>query len=677
MPNRLADETSPYLLQHAGNPVDWHPWGDEAFALARRLDKPVLLSIGYAACHWCHVMAHESFEDEAIAELMNRNFVNIKVDREERPDVDSIYMSAVQALTNQGGWPMTVFLTPEGKPFYGGTYFPPQPRYGMPSFPQLLHSITDAWQTKRSEIENSADGIAKHLQESTALSIQRVALSPDLLDQALNGIIRKFDAEQGGFSAAPKFPPSMTLEFLLRLAAANDAPVALQMAEFTLTRMANSGLYDQIGGGFARYATDNDWLVPHFEKMLYDNALLARVYLHAYQLTGEPLYRRVATETLDFVARELREEQGGFFSSYDADSEGQEGKFYVWQLPEIAALLGKDAALFSRYYGVSAAGNWEQQNILHVTADLDTVAIEFGLTTAQARQRLSRAREILYEARSQRIWPGLDDKVLTSWNGLMLAAFAEAGRVLNHEPYTRIARANARFLFDTLRREDGRLMRTWKVGALARYDGYLEDYAYLADGLLALYQTTFETQWFSWAVELVELMLAHFYDEEQGGFYNTADDHESLLYRPKDLQDNATPSANAMAARVLLLLNLYTGDSRYWDIAEWAISGLYEFLARYPTGFAHWLGAATIILGDPLEVAIIGPLEDSATRALLDVTNTEFRPTTVVAAGQSTPIIPLLANRVQIDGRPTAYVCRRFVCNTPVTDPQALSEQLT
>jgi uncharacterized protein YyaL (SSP411 family) len=571
---------------------------------------------------------------------------------------------------------MTVFLTPDGRPFYGGTYFPPQPRYGMPSFPQLLASVADAWNHKRDEIENSATGIAEHLRQTATISGQTATLSADLFDQALNDITRKFDAEEGGFSSPPKFPPSMTIEFLLRLAVTNDDPAPLQMAEFTLTKMAESGMYDQVGGGFARYATDNKWLIPHFEKMLYDNALLARVYLHAYQVTQNPLYRRVVEETLDFVAREMREEQGGFFSSYDADSEGQEGKFYVWQLAEIEALLGDDAALFARTYDVTSAGNWEGRNILHITADLAAIAPEFGLTTEEARERLAHARQTLYEARAARAWPGLDDKVLTAWNGLMLAAFAEAGRVLENETYTRIATANAEFLFGAVRRDDGRLLRTWKAGSAAKYDGYLEDYAYLADGLLALYQTTFDTRWFTWARELAELMLAHFTDEERGGFYDTAEDHEDLLYRPKDVQDNATPSANAMAARVLLLLNLYTGDGRYWDVAERAVSGLYEFMARYPTGFAHWLGAATIILSDPQEVAIIGAPGDPDTIRLLQTVNAGFRPNAVVAAGASTPEIPLLADRPQLDGRATAYVCRRFVCQTPVTTPEDLAAQL-
>ena len=670
MTNRLAHEASPYLRQHAENPVDWYPWGDEALRAAREQDKPILLSIGYAACHWCHVMAHESFEDAATAELMNRHFINVKVDREERPDLDSIYMSAVVALTGQGGWPMTVALTPDGRPFFGGTYYPPTPRHGMPAFRQVLLALAEAWQERRGDVEGSAGEIADHLRQ-TALAEALGgggALSDDLLDQALNGLLRSFDSRLGGFGRAPKFPPSMTLEFLLRVYAQRGEPMSLHMAEHTLTKMAHGGIYDQLGGGFARYSTDERWLVPHFEKMLYDNALLARVYLHAWQVTGKPLYRRVVEETLDFVMREMRHDGGGFYSSYDADSEGEEGKFYVWTAGEIRAALGDDAAGFMATYDVSETGNWEGHNILHLPsgADEDQVA------------EMAAARRTLFDIRAGRVPPGLDDKVLTAWNGLMLAAFAEAGRVLYRPDYTAAAVANAEFLHATMRRADGRLLRSWQAAAGdARYNAYLEDYAFLADGLLALYETTFEPRWFAWARELADLMLAHFADPA-GGFFDTSDDHEALLHRPKDVQDNATPSGNGMAAHVLLRLGLFTGEGRYWDTAERMVAGLYEPMARYATAFAHWLGAAAFILGEPQELAIVGDPAAAGARALLDVVQRAYRPNLVVAAGEgaAAEVVPLLANRERLDGQAAAYVCRRFVCRRPVSDPVALAEQL-
>jgi uncharacterized protein YyaL (SSP411 family) len=676
MPNYLAHETSPYLLQHVDNPVDWHPWGEKALSLSQEQDKPIFLSIGYAACHWCHVMAHESFEDQETAELMNRYFVNIKVDREERPDLDSIYMSAVQALTGQGGWPMSVFLTPQGNPFYGGTYYPPVPRFGMPSFKQLLVSIAETWQTKREEIENSAGQISTHLSQANLSTADANPLDPSLFEHAYSTIRSKFDAQEGGFGEAPKFPPSMTIEFLLRYYLADNDPMALHMAEFTLAKMAYSGMYDQLGGGFARYATDDKWLVPHFEKMLYDNALLSRVYLHAFQVTGNPLYRRIVEETLDFVVKELRHEDGGFYSSYDADSEGEEGKFYVWQPGEIRHLLGSEADLFLHYYDVTENGNWEGKNILNVKTKPQAIATQFDLEPDEMSVRLRASRQKLYEARAQREWPGLDDKVLTAWNGLMLASFAEAGRILARSDYSQIATKNAEFLYTHMRRADGRLLRTWKTGSSAKYNAYLEDYTYLADGLLALYQSTFETRWYVWAQELTELMLTHFSDQEEGGFFDTSNDHESLLYRPKDVQDNATPSANAMAAHVLLKLSMFTGSGDFWDEAQRNVSALSNLMSRFPTAFAHWLCAASFILGEPQEVAITGDLIDPDTQALVNAVYESYHPNLVVAAGREMNEIPLMTGRQAINGKPAAYVCRRFVCHAPVTESQDLIQQL-
>ncbi len=680
MTNQLANETSPYLRQHADNPVDWYPWGEGALQRAREEDKPILLSIGYAACHWCHVMAHESFEDPATAALMNEHYVNIKVDREERPDLDNIYMSAVTALTGHGGWPMTVFLTPDGRPFYGGTYYPPVPRHGMPAFSHVLQALAQAWREQRAEIERSAGEIAGHLRQTTLLEAlgRGGALDEDLLDQALNNLLRTFDSRLGGFGSAPKFPPSMTLEFLLQIHVQRGDAMALRMADHTLTMMARGGIYDHLGGGFARYSTDDHWLAPHFEKMLYDNALLARVYLHAWQVTGNPLYRRVVEETLDFVAREMRHSEGGFYSSYDADSEGEEGKFYVWSAREVRDVLGPDAEIFMAYYDVDEQGNWEGHSILNTPRQADEVAAAFGLDAAEMEQRLATARQTLYDIRARRVSPGLDDKVLTAWNGLMLAAYAEAGRALDRVDYTAIAVRNAEFLHANLRRDDGRLLRSWKAGVGARLNAYLEDYAYLADGLLALYRTTFATRWFAWARELADLMLQHFRDEENGGFHDTSDDHEELLHRPKDVQDNATPSGNAMAAATLLRLSLYTGEGHYWDMAETMVSALYEPMARYPGGFAHWLCQAAFILGEPQEVAVAGDPSAADARALLDVVNARYRPNLVVAAGEgeADKVIPLLAGRDRLDGRAAAYVCRRFVCRRPVIEPSELAEQL-
>jgi len=680
MTNRLANETSPYLRQHADNPVDWYPWGEEALNLAKAQDKPILLSIGYAACHWCHVMAHESFEDPETATLMNRYFVNIKVDREERPDLDSIYMSAVVAMTGHGGWPMTVALTPGGQPFYGGTYFPPVPRHGMPAFRQVLLGLAQAWQNQRQDVEQSADQIASHLRDSASAYIlnQDSNLTDDLFDTALNGLLRQFDSQWGGFGRAPKFPPAMTLEFLLRMALQRDDKMARHMAEQTLTKMASGGLYDQLGGGFARYSTDDRWLVPHFEKMLYDNALLARVYLHAWQVTGKPLYKRITEETLDFMVREMHHEEGGFYSSYDADSEGEEGKFYVWSAGEVRSVLQSEANLFMATYDVTDGGNWEGKNILNIPRDPAETAASLGVSPDELETRLVVARKTLYDIRAQRAWPGLDDKVLTAWNGLALAAFAEAGRVLARADYTTIATLNAEFLYQAMRIDSGRLLRTWKAGTSARFNAYLEDYAFLADGLLALYQTTFETRWFTWARELADHILTHFTDSDGGGFFDTSDDHETLLHRPKDVQDNATPSGNGMAVLVLLRLGLYTGEGIYWDTAERMVAGLYEPMARYPNAFAHWLCAAALILSGPQEVAVLGDPREAGTRALLGVINDRFRPNLVVAAGepQSAIHVPLLAQRERVDGQPTAYVCRRFVCRQPVTQPSDLAQQL-
>jgi hypothetical protein len=674
--NHLDKETSPYLLQHVDNPVDWHPWGEEALGLAKTENKPILLSIGYAACHWCHVMAHESFEDDETAQLMNEHFVNIKVDREERPDLDSIYMSAVTAMTGHGGWPMTVFLTPEGRPFYSGTYFPKEPRHGMPSFRQILLGVADAWKNRQDTVQEGAEQITQHVQQTVAVSAPVDALDTDILVSAVSDLKQRFDRTWGGFGPAPKFPQPMAIEFLLRESLRGGDDEALSMAELTLLRMAQGGMYDQIGGGFARYSVDEQWLVPHFEKMLYDNAQLARVYLHAWQHTGKPLYRRIAEETLDYVCLEMRHGDGGFYSSQDADSEGVEGKFYVWSADEVRGILGDDASRFMQMYDITDGGNWEGHNILRLSSRASNVAAQSGLDEAQFESKIASARQKLYDVRSKRIWPGLDDKVLTAWNGLMLAAFAEAAQALDRTDYRDVATANAEFLYANMRAQDGRLLRTWKAGSQAKYNAYLEDYAFLAEGLLALYQTTFDKRWFQWARELADAMLAHFSDAKNGGFYDTRDDHEQLIHRPKDIQDNAIPSGNAMAAHVLLKLGLLTGEPTYWDTAERAARGVGKLMAQHPSGFGEWLNGASLIMGESREIALVGSEEQIA--PLLSVVRTGYRPLQVVAAGVGSKdeTIPLLVNRPQVNDSGTAYVCRRFVCETPVTDPQELAAQL-
>jgi len=672
MTNHLINETSPYLLQHINNPVDWYPWSEDALQLAKEKDRPVLLSIGYAACHWCHVMAHESFEDQETAALMNEHFISIKVDREERPDLDNIYMQAVTAITGSGGWPMTVFLTPDGQPFYGGTYFPKQPRYGMPSFTQVLTSVVDAWQNRRAELLENADNVTRHIQRSAGTANEAQKIDSWLFENALENLSKRYDPKWGGFGGAPKFPQPMVIEFLLREYLRSKDVRALDMAEFTLQKMAQGGMYDQLGGGFARYSTDEQWLVPHFEKMLYDNAQLARVYLHAWRITGKQLYRHITEETLDYVLREMTHAEGGFFSSQDADSEGVEGKFYVWSADEIHAVLDDDAGLFMAVYDVTEGGNWEGQNILRLSSETIDAATRLGLPPQEVEAKIQAARQKLYGVRSSRVWPGLDDKVLTAWNGLMLAAFAEAGEILDRPEYVAAAARNADFLYRTLRTADGRLFRTWKSGGSAKYNAFLEDYAYLAEGLFTLYQATFESRWFLWAQDLVKVMLAHFRDTENAGFFDTSDDHEQLIQRPKDLQDNAVPSGNAMAAHALLKLSLFTGQVTYWDAAEGSIASLAEMMGQYPSGFGEWLNAANFLLSEPREIALIGSAEQL--RPLLKVVRDGYRPNQVLAAGLETDeeIIPLLAHRGQIDDLATAYVCRRFICKAPVTDPEEL-----
>jgi uncharacterized protein len=663
MSNRLAAETSPYLLQHAENPVDWYPWGEEALARARSENRPILVSIGYSACHWCHVMERESFEDPEVAALMNERFVCIKVDREERPDVDAIYMDAVQAMTGRGGWPLNAFLTPEGVPFYAGTYWPPEPRQGMPAWSQVVVGVAEAWVNQRAEIEETGRRILPRLVGSAGLPPAEGEIDPAGLDAAVAALRRGYDHQNGGFSAsAPKFPAASSIEFLLRRG-------EREMALHTLRAMASGGMYDQIGGGFARYSVDARWVIPHFEKMLYDNALLARAYLHGFQVSGEPFFARICTETLDWALRDLRQEEGGFASALDADSEGEEGRFYVWTPDEVRAALGDDRNVAE---GASRlAGETE-------------IALEhFGMTRppnfegrwAPVRatsdpERLGEIKQRLRAAREQRVWPGLDDKRLTSWNALMIAALADAGAALERPDYTDAAVACAEFLWRDMRDSDGRLLRTYNRGQ-ARLSGYLEDHAFLLEALLTLYETTFDPRWFAAARELADTILARFSDSERGGFFATADDHEALVARRKELEDTPIPAGASAAAFGLLRLAALTGEHRYEEAALGVLRLLHAIAPQHPTAFGHVLQALDFHLAAVKEIAIVGPDAEPLER----VVRGEFRPHVVVAGGPADGV-PLLQGREPVDGRAAAYVCVRFACLRPVTEPAELAALL-
>jgi uncharacterized protein YyaL (SSP411 family) len=720
--NHLINETSPYLLQHAHNPVDWYPWSEEAFAKAKAEDKPVLVSIGYSACHWCHVMEHESFEDEAAAALMNENFVSIKVDMEERPDVDQIYMTFVQLTTGRGGWPMNVFLTPDKLPFFGGTYFPPASRYNMPSWSQILTSIAEAWREKRSELLDSANDITGEIRRVGKAEFAPAVVSEDILETAFASFVRSFDAKNGGFGGAPKFPPSMSLDFLLRYWKRTRNENALEIVKRTAAKMANGGIYDQLGGGFHRYAVDAIWLVPHFEKMLYDNAQLIRVYLHLYQIMQKSevlslesgvevpaqdsrlttqdseFFKRVAIETLEYVKREMLDSSGGFYSSQDADSEGVEGKFFVWTVEEITAVLvEEDAKEFCAFYDVTTEGNFEETNILNVKnplGDSGQLIVDCG--------KLVGLRKRLFDEREKRVKPFRDEKVLTAWNGLMLAAFAEAAAVLGSEDYLQIAKRNADFLLENLQkpdREEGRndkvesyalanaqasasdtsgrpqLLRTWKDGR-AKLNGYIEDYANLADGLIELYQVSGETKYLLEAKQLADTMITEFWDEENGGFFFTSNDHEELIVRNKDFYDNATPAGNSVAADVLLKLAKLFGEEKYERFAAMVLRLVAPQVSRHPQGFGRALSAIEFYLSPVKEVVIIGEKGNELEREIFE----EFLPNKVVVISSDEEndlrTLPLLVDRKIIDGKATAYVCENFVCQRPVTSVKELREQL-
>ena len=693
MTNKLAGENSPYLLQHANNPVEWYPWGNEALENSRAQDKPIFLSIGYAACHWCHVMAHESFEDPAIADIMNKHFINIKVDREERPDLDSIYMSAVVAMTGSGGWPMSVFLTPDGQPFYGGTYFPPARRYNMPSFQEVLLAIARLWKEDRQQLLQSGEEITNHLRQSQSVSDNEEPPLPDPLSQASLRLAQSYDWKGGGWGQAPKFPQPMAIDFLLRRSIQKDT-MALDMAIHALRAMAKGGMFDVIGGGFARYSTDNNWLIPHFEKMLYDNAQLARVYLQAYIITRDESLRRVCEATLDFIIREMMPhidsaatESGEMFSSLDADSEGEEGKFYLWSLQDLRVVLKSlqdeeklpDISwdeFFIQAYGVKDTGNFEGLNVLQRAVDDQQLAQQFGLAVDEIPNYLSYLHSLLLSERNKRVRPATDDKILVSWNALALRAFAEAARYLSRMDYLNIARANADFLLTELY-QNRCLLRSWRNGE-ARHSAYLEDYAGLILGLLALYQSDPDAWWFNSALQLAQEMIDNYADPD-GGFFDTRLGQEGLLIRPKDLQDNATPSGNALAAMALLQLSEYTGNQQWRSIAETMLRRIQNMAVRYPLAFSEWLVALDFASNPVQQVAIIGEYEHPLTRSFRSQLWSTYRTNTLVAFSDFPPdsVAPsLVQNRVLLDGQPTVYVCNNFVCKLPVNTVEGLIQQI-
>jgi uncharacterized protein YyaL (SSP411 family) len=659
VPNRLAAETSPYLLQHRDNPVDWYPWGEEALTRAREEDRPLLVSIGYSACHWCHVMERESFEDAEIARLMNESFVCIKVDREERPDVDAIYIEACQAMTGSGGWPLNAFLTPEQVPFYAGTYFPPEGRHGRPSWPMVLEAVAKAWHERRDEIRAGGERIAQRLAGGALLEPSEEGLDPAMLDTAVEKLASVYDPRFGGFGGAPKFPPSSAIEFLLRRG-------ETRMTAGTLSAMASGGIYDQVGGGFARYSVDERWLVPHFEKMLYDNALLARAYLHGWLITREPLFEQVCRETLDWALLEMRGPEGGFFSALDADSEGEEGRFYVWTPTQLRQVLGEaDAEVAIRWFGVSERGNFEGANIL-------------TRGSGEPPAALPDIRRRLYEVRAQRVWPGLDDKRLCAWNALMISALADAGAVLREPAYIEAARVCADFVLSSMRDPQGRLLRTYKDGD-ARLNAYLEDHAYLLEALLTLYEATFEPRWFAAARETADTMIERFADRERGGFYETSSDHERLVARRKDLEDNPIPAGNSSAAFGLLRLAALSGEHEYERHADGVLALLARIAPQHPQAFAHLLQAIDFAVGPTREVALVGEELEPLDRAV----RARLRPHLVLAGtlaadghgdGDGGPA--LLRGREPVDGRAAAYVCENFTCRRPVTEPEELAALL-
>jgi uncharacterized protein YyaL (SSP411 family) len=682
-PNRLARETSLYLKQHALNPVDWYPWGPEALARAKELDRPIFLSIGYSACHWCHVMEHESFEDEATAKVMNDNFVCIKVDREERPDLDTIYMNSLQVLTREGGgWPLSVFLTPDLTPFYAGTYYPPDNRYAphRPSFQSLLRAISDAWANKRDHVKEVGTNVAEYLRGMSDLKASDAALTPDLLVNAHSTLRRSFDATHGGFGSAPKFPHALELKLLLRLASRFNDKTALHMVRHTLEKMARGGMYDQVGGGFARYSVDEKWLVPHFEKMLYDNALLTTAYVEAWQVTRDPFYQQIATEVLEYELEEMTAPGGAFYSTQDADSEGKEGKFYVWSEKEVRDILGPELAEFAvKVWGVTARGNFEGHNILFRARSDEDDAKLLGLSLDDFRAKLEEAKRKLYEVRAKRVWPGRDEKILTAWNGLMIAAFAKAGAAFGDDRYVDAAVNAADWVLKHLRDKNGRLFRTGAADGSAKLNGYLEDYAFLADALVSLYEATFDVKWLRTAAELADVMMKHFADPKGPGFFFVADDHEALIARTKDVHDGSTPSGNAVAVMALLRLAKLLDRRDFAAKAEQTLRGYRETMAEHPAAAGQMLIALDFHLGPATEVAVIGRTGDEEAKRALATIRGAFRPNQVVAfhdpaTGKPPDLIPLLKDKPAVGGAVTVYVCENFACKAPLVGAEAVEK---
>ena len=676
MPNRLALETSPYLLQHKDNPVDWFPWGDEAFDLAKKRGMPILLSVGYSACHWCHVMESESFEDQEIAELMNELFISIKVDREERPDIDGIYMTAVQTMTGHGGWPMTVFLTPDGYPFFGGTYFPKEDRGGLPAFPTVLTVVSRLF-------NDTSEEIIKSIQLRTRPRHNSEEITEVLIAEAAHNFSSDFDPMNGGTGIQPKFPQPMGYELLLRNWKRFDDNESLRMVDLTLEKMAFGGIYDQIGGGFARYSTDTYWLVPHFEKMLYDNAQLVTLYLHAWQVTKKPLFRKIVKETIEYVLREMTHKQGGFFSSQDADSDGEEGKFYVWIPEQLDKILGeKLSSIVKDYWGITREGNFEGKNILHVSNEPRFISDKYGITESDLFEKIQSARDILYEARSARVKPFRDEKIITSWNSFMMGALAEAGAVLKVPEWVESARINAEFLIGNLYK-DGRLLRTWKddgSAGLTKHKGYLEDYAALIRSLIILYEATFEIEWIRKAENLASEMIELFWSNKEMVFYDTGIDHEELILRPRDVFDNATPSGGSLATQVLLHLSLFTANGFYGEIAKKSLSSVRDYLRDIPGGMTSWICAVDLFIRDGQEVVIIGSLEDPLTMKLFDTARSDYAPNRLLAGLDSKSHyldVPLFKDKKPLNGMPTAFVCQKYVCEYPVTSSVDLLKQLS
>jgi hypothetical protein len=679
--NRLIHESSPYLRQHAHNPVDWYPWGDEAFERARREDKPILVSIGYAACHWCHVMERESFENDSIAALMNERFVCVKVDREERPDVDAQYMLAVQMMGQQGGWPLNVFLTPDLVPFYGGTYFPPEDRYGRPGFPSLLVALDEYYRTEKEDLTNRTERLAFYLAQASAMRPADKAAGGAELRRAYHELSARYDTRYGGFGRAPKFPQPSVLEFLLVYAHRAGQPDALEMVLTTLRNMARGGMYDQIGGGFHRYSVDDRWLVPHFEKMLYDNALLPPVYLAAHQITGDAFAANVVRETLDYVLRDLTSLDGGFYASEDADSEGVEGKFYVWSLDDVTRLLGAaDGGAFAAYYDITEGGNWEGTNILNVPQDVEVVARRLGMEPSAVLEIARRGRRTLFEARERRVRPGLDDKTIAGWNGLMIAALARAGAVLGEPRYVEAAIRGARFMLDALS-QDGRLLRTRPAGS-RRIAAFLDDYAYVVRGLLDLYEATFDGQWLTEASRLAQTMIRLFWDDESGGFFTTSVEHDRLVSRLKDSHDGATPSGNAVAVGALRRLAVLAGDENYAEKARRTLLLFADSLREQPTGYTEMLVNVAFDETPPKEIVLVGDPSDEALREALQRVRRAYVPGAVVVRLRPEtddypfPSAPLVMGKTALDGMATFYVCQNGVCQRPTTDVDAFAREL-